>query len=120
SLKVCCGIWHQDVSTDPLNPIGDMSQSNIYMDGRTQGFPAEHCPKHDTDSAGLPSSHSASWCHVFPRTSINIFSNLSKSVGSEHMAGHHSLAVHDPVASSPPFQKSNNLMKIQYNSFYQI
>ena len=30
------------------------------MDGRTPGFPAEHCPKHHTTSAGLPSSHSAS------------------------------------------------------------
>ncbi|KAK3529459.1 hypothetical protein QTP70_031077, partial [Hemibagrus guttatus] len=53
----------------------------------TQGFPAEHCPKYDTASAGLPSSHSASWCYVFPRTSINIFSNLSNSsssVGSDH------------------------------------
>ncbi|XP_051753758.1 rap guanine nucleotide exchange factor 4-like isoform X1 [Ctenopharyngodon idella] len=37
------------------------------MDGRTKGFPAEHYPNHHTASAGLPSSHSASWCHVFPR-----------------------------------------------------
>ncbi|XP_067301499.1 box C/D snoRNA protein 1 isoform X1 [Pseudorasbora parva] len=34
---------------------------------RTQGFPAEHWPKHHTASAGSPSSHSASWGHVFPR-----------------------------------------------------
>ncbi|KAK3544044.1 hypothetical protein QTP70_035055, partial [Hemibagrus guttatus] len=69
--------------------VGGMCQSNIHMDGRTQRFQAEHCPKHPgTASAGMPSSHSASWCHVFPRTSINFFSNLSNSsssVGSDHM-----------------------------------
>ena len=41
-------------------------QSNIHMNGRTQGFPAEHCPKHHTASAGLPSSHTR-WCNVFPK-----------------------------------------------------
>lgn len=40
-------------------------QSNIQMNARTQGFPAEHCPEHHTASAGLPSSHSASWCHPY-------------------------------------------------------
>ncbi len=39
-----------------LGVIGVMSQSNIHMDKKTQGFPAEYCPKH----ASLPSSHSAS------------------------------------------------------------
>ncbi|KAK3537980.1 hypothetical protein QTP70_025728 [Hemibagrus guttatus] len=43
----------------------------VDMDGRTQGFPAEHCPKHDTASTGLTSSHSASWCHVFPSCLYN-------------------------------------------------
>ncbi len=47
--------------------IGGTCQSNIHMEGRTQGLPAEHCPKNHTASTGLPSSHSASWCHVFPR-----------------------------------------------------
>ncbi|KAK3570962.1 hypothetical protein QTP86_031236, partial [Hemibagrus guttatus] len=46
--------------------VGGTCQSNIHMDGRTQGFPAEHYPKHDAAFAGSPSSHSASWCHVFP------------------------------------------------------
>ncbi|KAK3535606.1 hypothetical protein QTP70_017796, partial [Hemibagrus guttatus] len=89
SLKVCCGT--KMLAADPLFPpsceVGATCQSNIHMDGRTQGFPAEHCPKHDTASAGSPSSHSASWCHVFSRTSINFFSNLSNSsssVGSDH------------------------------------
>ncbi|KAK3546624.1 hypothetical protein QTP70_031306 [Hemibagrus guttatus] len=64
-LKVCCGIWHQDVSSRSFKSCATC-HSNIHMDGRTRGFPAEHCPKQDTASAGSPSSHSASWCHVFP------------------------------------------------------
>lgn len=47
--------------------IGSTCQSNIHMDGRTQSFPAEHCPNHHTVSAGLPSSHNASWFQVFSR-----------------------------------------------------
>ena len=47
--------------------VGGICQSNIHMGGRTQGFPPQHCPKHHTASAGLPSSRSASWRHVFPR-----------------------------------------------------
>ena len=43
------------------------SRLNTSSPGRTQGFPAKHCPKHHTSSAILPSSRSASWCHVSPR-----------------------------------------------------
>ena len=43
--------------------VGGTCQSSIHMDGRTQGFPAEHCPKHHTTN--LSSCHSASWSHVF-------------------------------------------------------
>ncbi|KAK3531071.1 hypothetical protein QTP70_009448 [Hemibagrus guttatus] len=99
--EICMEEWAKLPAT-----VGATCQSNIHMDGRTQGFPAEQCPKQDTASAGSPSSHSASWCHVFPssdahvpivgtfgtaqgsaRTSINFFSNLSNSsssVGSDH------------------------------------
>lgn len=42
-------------------------QGNIYMNGRTQGFPAENCTKHLTIPTGLPSSHRASWSHLFSR-----------------------------------------------------
>ena len=45
---------------------GGTCQSHIHMDDRTRGFPVEHCPKHHTASASLPSSHNA-WCHVSPR-----------------------------------------------------
>lgn len=31
------------------------------MDGRTQGFPAEYCPKYHTASACLPSFYTVSW-----------------------------------------------------------
>lgn len=31
-----------------------------------ESFPAEHCPKIFIDPAGLPSSHNASWHHIFP------------------------------------------------------
>ena len=47
--------------------VGGTCQSNIHMDGRPQDFLAGHCPKHHTASAGLPYSHSATRCHVFPR-----------------------------------------------------
>lgn len=39
-----------------------MCQSSIHMDGRS---PADHRPKHNTDSSALPSSQSASWYHEF-------------------------------------------------------
>lgn len=43
-------------------------QSNIHMDARIQGFPAEHGPKHHTaSSSSLPSSYGASWCHSAPQ-----------------------------------------------------
>lgn len=32
-----------------------MCQSEIHMNGWTQGFPAEHCPGRHTASAGFPS-----------------------------------------------------------------
>ncbi|KAK3509287.1 hypothetical protein QTP70_028587 [Hemibagrus guttatus] len=55
-----------DVFTQYASLTGATCLSNIHMNGRIQGFPSEHCPKHDTASAGLPSSHSASWFHTFP------------------------------------------------------
>ncbi|KAK3512760.1 hypothetical protein QTP70_025119 [Hemibagrus guttatus] len=40
-----------------------MCHSNIHMDGRTQGFPAEHCPKQDTSPARLlPIVHPGAMC----------------------------------------------------------
>ena len=47
--------------------VGGMCQSYIHMNGRTQSFPPQHCPKHYTASTTLPSSHNASRCPVFPR-----------------------------------------------------
>lgn len=45
------------------------------MDGKTQGFPAEHQPNHHTASAGLPPAHSSSWwqneaTHMYPAIHI--------------------------------------------------
>lgn len=51
--------------------IGGMCQSTIHMDDRTKGLPVEHCPKHHTSSTSLPSSHSLSWYHVFPRYAMS-------------------------------------------------
>lgn len=42
------------------------------MNTRNQGFPAEHFPKHHTASAGVPSSHNATWSH--PHTHLVILS----------------------------------------------
>lgn len=53
----------QQCSTPPTH-------SNIHTDGRTRGFPAEHCLKHHTACAGALSTHNASPCHVFPEESM--------------------------------------------------
>ena len=50
-LQQCLGRWHMS-NWNPHDP---------------QGFPAENCPEHYTLSTSLSSSHSASWCHRFPR-----------------------------------------------------
>lgn len=49
------------------------------MDGKPQGFPAEHQPNHHTASAGLPPAHSSSWwqneaTHMYP--AIHIKENM--------------------------------------------
>lgn len=40
-------------------------QIDVHMNGRTQGFQAEHCTEHYTPSTDL-SFYNASWCHHFP------------------------------------------------------
>lgn len=44
-----------------------MYQSNIHIDGRTRGFPAEHCPKHQTASLFFPVVHPAVRCSTDKR-----------------------------------------------------
>lgn len=62
----CC--FHEQVYRVYNGALGGgTSQSSIHLYGRTQGFLAEHCPKTPSASTGFFSSHSASWCHVFPR-----------------------------------------------------
>lgn len=43
--------------------IDGLCHSNIHMNGSSQRSPAEHCPKHQTASTGLPPPHSAPWGH---------------------------------------------------------
>ncbi len=56
---------YQDISS--LNNLMSVfsictCQSNIHMDGRTQDFPAEVCPKHHTASASLHLVHPGAMC----------------------------------------------------------
>lgn len=51
-----------------LSPAVTSKKTNMVWsdDGQTQGFPAEHCPKHHSTSSDLLSVHRAPWCHVAP------------------------------------------------------
>ncbi|KAK3547402.1 hypothetical protein QTP86_018909 [Hemibagrus guttatus] len=65
--------------------VGGTCQSNIHMDGRTQGFPVEYCPKHDTAPASLPCSHSGSWCHVFPCSQMKKVEGGASDIFVQHI-----------------------------------